>query len=160
MADAHKSSQKSATLPEQAKIDPDLQESIEFCIPSDPRLLKIVRSGVAHLCELLGFSEEDRNGVTLAVDEACSNIIKHAYEGETDKPIIVHCRMLENGIEIILRDFGRRADIKRIKSRELDDIRPGGLGVHLIKSVMDVVIYDNSPEQGTQLTLAKYLKTE
>lgn len=134
------------------------QDAVEFRIPSDPRLLKVVRAGITHLCQLAGFAEEDRNGITLAVDEACSNIIKHAYHGKTDKLIIIRCRLREDGIEVILRDFGKRADIKEIKSRELDDVRPGGLGVHLIKSVMDVVIYDNSLAQGTQLTLAKYLR--
>lgn len=135
-----------------------LQDAVEIQVPSDPRLLKIVRASISHLCDLLDFTEDERNGTTLAVDEACSNIIKHAYGGETTQPIIITCRLLDKGIEIVLRDFGRRADIKSIKSRELDDVRPGGLGVHLIKSVMDVVIYDNTLKEGNRLTLVKYTR--
>ncbi|RMF59082.1 MAG: ATP-binding protein [Calditrichaeota bacterium] len=120
-------------------------------------MLKIIRSGIAHLCELCGFPREECNAVTIAVDEAVSNIIKHAYQGRTDKLIVVQFRVLEDRLEIVLRDFGKKVDPKHIKSRRLDDIRPGGLGVHLIKSTMDEVSYDNSVGEGNQLTLAKYL---
>lgn len=132
-------------------------EVIEIKVPSDPKLLKIVRSGISHLCEVCGFSKKDRDAVTLAVDEAASNIIKHAYHGQKDKAIIVSCQVLEDRLEIKLRDFGEKADLNKIKSRQLEDIRPGGLGVHFIQSTMDVVIYDNSLKDGNQLTLAKFL---
>ncbi len=126
-------------------------------LASDPKLLKIVRAGIAHLCDLAGFPEEQRHRATLAVDEACTNIIKHAYGGATDKPILITARLIENGIEVVLRDFGAKADLERIKPRELDDIRPGGLGVHLIRSAMDAVVYDNTLPDGNQLTLKKFL---
>ncbi|MFQ5707463.1 MAG: ATP-binding protein [bacterium] len=132
-------------------------EVVEIRVPSDPRLLKIVRCGINHLCDICGFPEEARNAVTLSVDEAASNIIKHTYKGQTDKLIVVTCRILEDRLEIVLRDFGEKADLKKIKSRELEDVRPGGLGVHLIKSNMDVVVYDDTLKDGNQLTLAKYL---
>ncbi|MDZ7343541.1 MAG: ATP-binding protein [candidate division KSB1 bacterium] len=134
--------------------------TIELRFPSDPKLLKIVRAGVTQLCDLAGFPEEYRRQATLAVDEACANIIKHAYNGATDKPILMTARLLDNGIEIVLRDFGKKVDAETIKSRELDEIRPGGLGVHLIRSSMDVVVYDNSLQDGNQLTLTKYLRQE
>lgn len=131
--------------------------AIEIKVPSDPKLLKIVRCGINHLCDVCGFTKEDSHAITLAVDEAASNIIKHAYQGQKDKPIIVNCRVLEDRLEIVLRDFGIKADLNKIKSRKLEDVRPGGLGVHFIKSTMDVVIYDNSLQDGNQLILAKYL---
>ncbi len=110
-----------------------------------------------HICETMGFTQEEINNIMLAVDEACSNIIKHAYDGATNQPIHVTCNLHDNRLEVLLRDFGKKADIKEIKSRELNDVRPGGLGVHLIKSVMDVVSYDNSLEQGNQLQLIKFI---
>ncbi len=131
---------------------------VDLAIPSDPRLLRIVRLTIMHLTELAGFVEEERKSVALAVDEACSNIIKHAYHGATDRPILIRFQLLDRGLRVLLRDYGRKADLSKIKSRELDDIRPGGLGVHLIRSVMDVVEYDNSLEDGNLLTLEKYLR--
>jgi len=130
---------------------------IEIKIPSDPKLLKIIRSGIAHVNEICGFSPEASNAVTIAVDEAVSNIMKHAYRGKKDGTIAVIFRILDDRLEIVLRDFGEKADLDSIKSRDLDEVRPGGLGVHLIKSTMDIVVYDNSPEVGNRLTLAKYL---
>ena len=130
---------------------------IEIKLPSDPQFLKIIRSGISHLGEICGFSSDESNAVTIAVDEAVSNIIKHAYNGERNKLIVVNFKILQDRLEIVLRDFGQKADPKSIKSRNLDEIRPGGLGVHLIRSTMDVVIYDNSLKVGNKLTLAKYL---
>ncbi len=130
---------------------------IEIKLPSDPQLLKIIRSGISHISKICGFSNEESNAVTIAVDEAASNIIKHTYNGEKNEVIIVNFRILEDRLEIVLRDFGEKVDPKTIKSRDLNEIRPGGLGVHLIKSTMDMVNYDNSFEVGNQLTMAKYL---
>lgn len=144
----------------QAPPAPEPENTVEIRIPSDPRMLKIIRMTVSHLCEVMGFSSEDQKSTVLAVDEACSNIIKHAYQGETTHPIWITFELLPQGLKVKLRDFGRRADIKRIKPRALHDIRPGGIGVHVIKSVMDVVQYDNTVEKGNELTLIKYLRGE
>lgn len=126
-------------------------------LPSDPQYLKIIRSGVTHVTQLCGFTTDDCNAVTIAVDEALANIIKHTYKGATNKKIVVSLRVLKDRFEIVLRDFGKKLDLSKVKSRDLDDVRPGGLGVHLIRSTMDEVVYDNSLSDGNRLTLAKYL---
>ena len=135
-----------------------MAQAIEIKIPSEPKFLKIVRATISHVCETMGFSQEDTNNITLAVDEACSNIIKHAYCGTTDQLIQVLIYIHYDRIEVLLKDFGKKANVRQIKSRELDDVRPGGLGVHLIKSVMDIVNYDNCSEQGNELQLVKYIR--
>ena len=135
-----------------------MADSIEIKIPAEPKFLKITRAAICQVCETMGFSQEECRNITLAVDEACSNIIKHAYSGSTGKPIHVTCTLFQDRLEILLRDFGKKADIDEIKSRELDDVRPGGLGVHLIKSVMDVVKYDNRLEEGNLLQLVKFIQ--
>jgi len=132
-------------------------KEVEIKIPSDPKYLKLVRCGINHLCELCQLSEEVSNSVTLAVNEAVTNIMKHAYLNVKEKPIFIKCEILDDRLEIVLRDFGIKVDQKKIKSRELDDIKPGGLGVHLIKKSMDIVKFDHSLENGNQLILAKFL---
>ena len=127
-------------------------------IPAEPKYLKVNRLSIKLLCELVGFSTDESNSIMLAIDEACSNIIRHAYGGPSQQPIHIKCNIYENRIEFLIRDFGRKANIDRIKSRNLDEIRPGGLGVHLIKTVMDEVIYDTNFEQGNQLKLIKHFK--
>ena len=129
---------------------------IEIKLPSDPQLLKIIRSGISHISKICGFSNEESDAVTIAVDEAASNIIKHTYNGAKNELIVVNFRIFEDRLEVVFRDFGEKVDPETIKSRDLNEIRPGGLGVHLIKSTMDVVSYDNSFEVGNQLTMVKY----
>lgn len=131
-------------------------QTIELRIPSDPKMLKIVRSTVAHLCQVMNFSSVDRNSVVLAVDEACSNVIKHAYQGHTDQLIRILFNLTPDQLEILLFDRGKPAAPEAIKSRDLQDIRPGGLGVHLINNVMDKVNYESSQENGNRLRLIKY----
>lgn len=152
MSDVHSSSTASA------ESEAALQEGIEFRLPSDPKVLKVVRLTISYLCEIVGFKEADIHSITLAVDEACSNIIKHAYDGDTRRPIIVSCRMLKNGLQVVLQDFGKKVDKAKIKSRRLDDIKPGGLGVHFITSIMDEVIYDDSSRDRNLLKLTKFVR--
>ncbi len=130
---------------------------IEIKLPSDPRFLKVVRSSISHVGEICRLSDEECNAVTIAVDEAISNVIKHTYNGDNQQLIVVSIDIMDDRLQIILRDFGKKVDPKTIKPRNLDDIRPGGLGVHLIKTTMDIVQYDNSLDVGNQLTMTKYL---
>lgn len=134
-----------------------MPETIEIKIPAKPKFLRVVRLEIRFICETMNFSSADVNIITLAVDEACSNIIKHAYGGPTDQPIHIFCHIHNDRVEFTIRDFGKKSDIEKIKSRQLDDVRPGGLGVHLIKTVMDEVSYDNNFDVGNQLKLIKYL---
>ncbi len=135
-----------------------MPETLEFMIPAEPKYLKINRLSIKLLCEIIGFSTEESNNITLAIDEACSNIIRHAYNGPSQEPIHIKCNIYEDKIEFLIRDFGKKVKVDQIKSRRLDEIRPGGLGVHLIKTVMDEVIYNTNFEKGNQLTLIKYFK--
>ncbi|OQX96363.1 hypothetical protein B6I21_01150 [candidate division KSB1 bacterium 4572_119] len=130
-------------------------DTVEITIPAKAQFLKIIRAAVSSICEVRGFCQDDLNNVILAVDEACSNIIKHAYGKETDLPIQAKINICETKFEIFLKDFGKKADVEKIKPRELDDVRPGGLGVHFIKSVMDEVVYENSQENSNVLKLVK-----
>ena len=125
-------------------------------IPSDAKYAKVVRGAVTYACELGGFSPEAGQAVTLAVDEAVTNIIRHAYRSEPGHIIRVTCRITPRRLEILLQDHGRKADPGTMKPRDLNEIRPGGLGLHFIKSIMDVVDYQ-SDDTGNQLLLAKNL---
>ncbi len=131
--------------------------SVEIRVESHPKLLKIVRCGIQHLCILCEFSDIAKNEMILAVDEAVANIIRHAYKGANDKPINVFCDVHEDRLQIVLQDFGEEVDTNVVKSRDLDDVRPGGLGVHLIQSVMDEMEFSYSKEEGNKLRLVKYL---
>jgi len=131
-------------------------DEVALTIPSDPRMLKIVRAGIAHLCTILGFANVDKNGVVLAVDEACANIIKHAYGGQCRQPIEIRCRLFPDRLEVLLRDHGKKADGDLWQRPVSEGRQPGGLGLRLIRTVMDSVQYSHHPVQGNSLVLVKH----
>ncbi len=132
-----------------------MTEQVALVVPSHPKFLYIVRNVVYQLALNAGFSKKDTRKIVLAVDEACSNIIKYAYSGDTTKTISITITNESGLISIRLIDLGRKADAAKIAPRELDDVRPGGLGTHFMREVFDSVVYDIAQEQGTVLTLLK-----
>lgn len=102
--------------------------------------LKQVREWVRDTAVTNGMSEERADRVVIGVNEACMNIITHAYR---DMQGDIELDITEDDSLLIfqLTDFAKTVDCSKIKSRALDDIRPGGLGVHFINEVMDEVSY-------------------
>jgi anti-sigma regulatory factor (Ser/Thr protein kinase) len=94
--------------------------------------------------------------MVLALDEACTNIIRHAYGGSTKRAIRLHMDRRNGTLRCVLRDYGKSCDPSKIRSRDLTDFRPGGLGVRILQSAFDSVLFEPQP-RGTRLTLAKAL---
>ena len=113
-----------------------LNKPIRLSIISAPAHLPVVRGAAAELCKAIGFSEDTIGRVILSLDEALSNIIKHAYLGRQDKPIEVELTLVgtdgPQALRIQLRDHGRAVERCEIKARSLHEARPGGLGVHIM----------------------------
>jgi anti-sigma regulatory factor (Ser/Thr protein kinase) len=134
-------------------------KSVKMTVFSVPAHLPIVRAALEKVCELAGFEESCIGRIVLSVDEAMSNIIKHAYQGAPDQPIDVELTPMGaeaiDSLKICLRDYGRRVDRARIKSRDLANIRPGGLGVHIMSQCMDSLEYSDAPGGGTLLMMVK-----
>lgn len=133
---------------------------IKISISSDPVFLRILRAAIDEVSALAGFSRKECAKIILAVDEACSNVIRHAYHNRVGQPIYVTCRITPIKLEIVIIDLGEPADIKTIKPRPLDELRPGGLGVHIIRTVMDEVHYENLAKIGNRLIMTKFLPRE
>ena len=114
---------------------------------SNPETLCIVRNALGQLAQTLGFSETECRSVVLAVDEALTNIIRHAYQGKPEQPIELYCNriqaardgVLKPALEIVLEDRGAAVDAKKLCGRALDDVRSGGLGLHFMRESMDAV---------------------
>ncbi len=133
----------------------------ELVIPNQTERLKDVRQFVAEAAQQFGFAEDDCNKITLAVDEACTNIIKHAYNYERNNTIRLHISMHGTIFEITITDQGKPFDPNLItppNMREyLTKFKRGGLGVYLMKTVMDKVEYDFKPGPVNRVRLTKYL---
>jgi anti-sigma regulatory factor (Ser/Thr protein kinase) len=125
-------------------------------MPSDPRYLSIVRSAVGGLAGTSGLSNEECVGVTLAIDEALANVIRHAYKSRHDQKIEFECLVDDQKMEFTLLDQGEAPDPTRICAGPMDDVALCGRGTHLIRAVMDEVLYSQVTE-GNQLKLVKRL---
>lgn len=135
-------------------------------LTSNPSLLCGVRGRVERLAESFGFSEPECRAVTRAVDEALTNIIRHTYRGKEDQPIEVLFRSLDRkatpesgpGLEVLLCDQGPAVNPDQLCLRALEEVRPGGLGLHFIQQSMDIVEY-NRVNGTNRLRLVKYVRT-
>ena len=136
-----------------------LKNPVILEIPAEPQAMYIVRALVESISAKIGFQSEERDKLVLAVDEVCTNVIKHAYSNSgRDEKIVITFKVSLDCLEIAIRDFGSRADPATFRGRDLNDVRPGGLGTHLIKSAVDKIEYDNPPGGGTRLKLTKLMK--
>lgn len=128
---------------------------MKFEILSDPNNMKIVRNKLKNFIKKNHFKNININEIILATDEAVQNVIRHAYNMEKKHLIKFNFDYSKNGIVIQIRDFGKQFPIEKIKSRKLNDVRPGGLGVHFIKSICKKVDYKHvvDTKGGTLLTL-------
>ena len=123
-----------------------MNSGIKLVLPSDPRYLSVVRGAVERFAALVGFEDEDCRWITLAVHEALTNVIRHAYHGQHDQPIEIVCCERDAGIEVMMVDHGQGVRPEQLSGRALDDVKPGGLGTHMIREIMDEVSY--SPLDG------------
>lgn len=139
-------------------------QSIDLQILSDPANLPGVREQTRKTAVDVGFDEDDAEWIALAIDEALANVIKHGYGGRHDKTIEIQLDPVEQqgspGLRVTIRDFGQPVDPSQIRGRELDQVRPGGLGVHIINTVMDDVRYAPAEGGGTRLVMLKLKRHE
>jgi anti-sigma regulatory factor (Ser/Thr protein kinase) len=118
--------------------------------------LVLVRKHVRRFLEAYPFSEKEQLLMVLGVDEACTNIIRYAYELRDDELISLSMEGLQTCVRVRLRDYGKQAPKNAMKGRAHDTIKPGGLGLHLIRNAFDQVDYILK-QHGTELVLTKKL---
>jgi phosphoserine phosphatase RsbU/P len=116
-----------------------LRESrlLELGFTAEPENLRLVRAALTDALSRADIDEKLIQLLILVVDEACANIIRHAYHGDPDGKIELKVSLKAHELEIQLRDYAAPVDRTCLKPRDLDEVRPGGLGLNLIDSVMD-----------------------
>lgn len=137
-----------------------MKEAAVVTIPSHPRYLGLVRDAAARMGRIAGLDASAAEAVRHAVNEACANVIKYAYQGDPGRSITVKMRSRRAGFEVVIEDSGVTADPEQIHGRDLGDVRPGGLGVHLIRRAFDVVAFERRRKQGNRLRLLKRIDGE
>ena len=135
----------------------DITQTLTF--PSRFDSLAAISEFVTRAAEAAGLDARAVYAVQWAVDEACSNIIEHAYESEGHGDIECTCRINDNGLTVILRDYGRTFDPTSVPEPDLqaslEDRTGGGLGLYFIRQLMDEVRFEFTPDSGNVLTMVK-----
>lgn len=119
-----------------------------------------IREFVGDIARAGKFSDKDIYNIQLASDEAASNIIEHAYEGVSDGVLEISCGLKSGVLTIILVDHGESFDPSEVPmpnlKADLSERKIGGLGLYLMRKLMDEVYYDADPQNNRNtLTLIK-----
>ena len=140
------------------KVHQDLTEKKDFVVRSSS--LKNVREFSREVFEKLQINNDLKDELVLAIGEATQNIVKHAYKDnpDTNDKMAVQISCKENKLEIGFFDMGNAVDPKKIKHRNIDNIRPGGLGTFFIQEIMDAMEFKEGKQSWVNhLVLTKQL---
>lgn len=124
-----------------------------------PENLARIAAFVTNTAERWGLGPKDVFDIQMAVDEACTNIIEHGYQGDEDGMIEIRCRQESDVCKITIRDFGRSFDPREVPEPDIDaplEERPiGGLGLFFMRELMDSVEFRFGEEEGNVLVMTK-----
>tara|TARA_B100001778_G_scaffold56635_1_gene43627 strand:+ start:271 stop:711 length:441 start_codon:yes stop_codon:yes gene_type:complete len=124
------------------QIENKISETREFIVNSAS--LKEVRSFSREVFEKIKINQDLKDELVLAIAEAAQNIVKHAYkdiETNNDKMEIKISLRKNDELEIGFFDKGKPVDGAKVRHRNIDDIKPGGLGTFFIQQIMDAVVF-------------------
>jgi phosphoserine phosphatase RsbU/P len=141
---------------ENERANPDSSDFLfGLSFPADPKRLRMVRPAIRAAAEACGFDENETEDVLLAASEAIENIIVHAY-GNKKGEIALAVHRMADGLMLRIRDFAPNVDPAKMQPRKLEDVRPGGLGTHFIRAIMDDASFIPLPDgEGNLLELVK-----
>ncbi|WP_337865095.1 ATP-binding protein [Ignavibacterium sp.] len=135
----------------------------KLIVKSRTENLSKIRDFVSSNASEAGFSKDEIDEMILAVDEACTNVIKHAYKFSPDGDIILEIKFDDNAFTITIEDKGISFNPDIIPEPDLQkyyrEHRVGGLGMYLMKTLMDEVKYKSEPGKYNQVSLTKKLKS-
>lgn len=129
--------------------------ALTLTIPSDLRFLCVARVFVEAVCKMGGFDPVTTNAIILATNEATSNIIRHAHNGLPEANLQIQCRLDHDGLEICLHDEGAPFDLAAVPHLNPAEIRIGGRGVFLMRTLMDELSCQPKGERGNLLRMLK-----
>lgn len=127
-------------------------------IDGQPESLARIGDWIMEAAQACGLDEDEAFKVQLAVDEACTNVIEHAYEGRGGTIELCCCRE-GTGIRVRIQDWGQSFDLDAVRQPDLyaplKDRQVGGLGLHFMRSLMDQVRFSFDQDEGNVLTMVK-----
>lgn len=124
-------------------------------IPSDLRLVALARTFVETVCQIGGFDQPTIDAILLATSEAANNVIRHAHQGHPEAQLQIHCYLSPGRIEIRLLDEGEPFDLDAVPKFDPAELRVGGRGVFLMRTLMDELTCQPRDQRGNTLRMVK-----
>jgi serine/threonine-protein kinase RsbW len=141
---------------------PKIERTFTLQVPSSTENLAMIRDFVTSVGEQAGMTLPEIGQLELAVDEACANVIEHAYGKDMTKEVSVRATLDDDAVEIDVTDTGQGFDPTSVEHQDLDKLisnrKSGGLGMRLMKTLMDEVHYEIIPGKKNELRMIKRLK--
>jgi len=131
-------------------------DRLTMSVPGKPEYVGTVRIAVAHAAGHAGFDIEAIDDIKVAVSEACTNIVCHAHKTQ-DFNYDVILELGDKGLTVTVRDFGVGFNMKKYKEPIPGEPQESGLGIFIIKALMDEVDIDSAPGSGATIRMTKYL---
>jgi serine/threonine-protein kinase RsbW len=141
-----------------------IEQRFTLLVPSSTQNLALIRDFVTNVGLQAGLGDDDVAKLELAVDEACTNVIEHAHRGDLSKDVVVRATFDERALRIEVVDTGEGFDPAKVPQENLEQMvakhRSGGLGLRVMKSLMDEVSYEIVPGDKNRLRMVKKLRKE
>jgi serine/threonine-protein kinase RsbW len=138
------------------------ERTFSLQVPSSTENLSIIRDFISKVGARAGFDENQIAFLALAVDEACANVIEHAYKEDPTHQVTVRALLDDMKIALEIIHGGEAFDASEVKPKSVEDLikerRSGGLGLRIIRSVMDEIEYKIVPGELNVLRMLKWLK--
>lgn len=134
-------------------------------MPAKPEYVGVVRLTVSGIANRLGYSYDDIEDIKIAVAEACTNVVNHAYDDkEEEQVMLLKCGVFADRLELIVADRGGPIDVDSFKNgkgpiaanQPIEELKEGGLGLFLIETLMDKV--EISGDSGVVIAMTKFLQ--
>lgn len=139
-----------------------LERKFTLHVPSSTENLALIREFVTTIGKQAGLDDPEIGKLELAVDEACANVIEHAYGHDTSQEVIVRATFDAEEVRIDVEDTGRGFDPKKVPSSEVEKLvaerKSGGLGMRLMRTLMDEVHYEIEPGKKNELHMVKRIR--
>ncbi len=136
-----------------------LEQKFSLKVPSSTKNLSMIREFINQVSEQAGLDTGDRGKLELAVDEACCNVIEHAYGHDVQKEVTVRAQIDQDAVRISVIDTGAGFVPEAVKQEEVEELIrkgcTGGLGMRLIQTLMDEVRYEIEPGKKNELHMVK-----
>lgn len=138
---------------------------VEMKFPAKSQYVSVVRLAVSSLASRMGFSYDDIEDLKIAISEAVTNVVHHAYEGTGE--MVIGCALYDDKIELMISDYGSSFEYEKVKAtvgpyhneQSIENLREGGLGLYLMDALMDEVLLANN-DSGVTVFMTKYVARE